>query len=48
MMKSASGHSGSAAYLLIAGENRVAVLDVIELAENRLCRPTNTVLVEPL
>ena len=32
----------------VMGENRVAVLDVIELAENRLCRPSNAVVIQPL
>jgi hypothetical protein len=32
----------------IMGENRVPVLNVIELAENRLCRPSNAVVIEPL
>ena len=30
------------------GENRVPVLDVIELAENRLCVPADAVVLEPL
>ena len=32
----------------IMGENRVPVLDVIELAQNRLCRPADAVVIEPL
>ena len=34
--------------LSVVGEDRIAVLNIIKLAQNRLCRPANGVLMQPL